>query len=122
MDVGDKSQSHPTLFPQRPFVPLLQTFRTTERILLRINIDTFTDPGHTSLGLSVLADTLMRDVLDHVCRKTNLDTAECSLALTSDSSLTPLNMDDTVANLINLKGSHNLILLTPLDRFSGHDE
>ncbi|KAJ7243904.1 hypothetical protein B0H12DRAFT_1129934 [Mycena haematopus] len=118
------SPTTPTFHRGQPFAPLAQTISSTERILLRINSDTWTDPGHFSVGLSVLPDTLMRDVFEKVCLKTKLDTTECSLALTSNGNLTPLDMDIfvTVADLMHLKDTHNLILLTSENGLTDCDE
>jgi hypothetical protein len=51
---------------------------------------------------------LLRDVLDRVCQKTKLELTECTLALAKDS--TPLDMEDTVADLGN---ERHLVLITP---------
>lgn len=51
----------------------------------------------------------MRDILERVCKKGRLDPAECALALAGDASLTPLVLDDTVADL----QSDTFVLVTP---------
>ncbi|KAJ6602631.1 hypothetical protein DFH09DRAFT_1270528 [Mycena vulgaris] len=71
----------------------------SENVLLRIAVNTATDPGHVSITLAVPPDTRMRDVLGRVCRKTRLEVKECALVLAGDSALKPLAMDDTVADL-----------------------
>jgi len=96
---------------RRPFVPLQTAPSISDRILLRVSISTTTDPGHTSICLSVTPDTPMRTVLERVCRKTKLDMNECSLSIW-DSDFTLLDMDVKVADL----KSRSLILLTP-DQF-----
>ncbi|KAJ7872292.1 hypothetical protein B0H14DRAFT_2722166 [Mycena olivaceomarginata] len=105
--VANELESSAVLLRHRPSVPLPQFRVSSGRIVLRISINTPTDPGHTSVGLSVLPDTSMRNVLAHVCQKTNLETTGCSLVLASDSGRTPLDMNTTRA----------LVLLTPEGRF-----
>jgi hypothetical protein len=56
----------------------------------------------------------MRNVLAHVCQKTNLETTGCSLVLASDSGRTPLDINTTVADL---DSGESLVLLTPEGRF-----
>ncbi|KAJ7320801.1 hypothetical protein DFH08DRAFT_890228 [Mycena albidolilacea] len=112
--VANESQSSAVLLRHRPSAPLPQFRVSSGRIVLRISINTPTDPGHTSVGLSVLPDTSMRNVLAHVCQKTNLETTGCSLVLASDSGRTPLDMNTTIADLDSGEG---LVLLTPEGRF-----
>ncbi|KAF7361147.1 Non-specific serine/threonine protein kinase [Mycena sanguinolenta] len=104
----------------KPFAPIFQTIELSERILLRVNLETWTDLGHYSLGLSVLPDTPMPEVLAEVRRRTNLEKLDCGLALLADGNLTPLDMKTfvTVADLMHLQDTHHLVLLTPENGFS----
>ncbi|KAJ6452256.1 hypothetical protein C8R45DRAFT_847942 [Mycena sanguinolenta] len=47
------SQPPSTFGHRKPPAPMFQTIESSERILLRVNIETRTAPGHYSLGLSV---------------------------------------------------------------------
>lgn len=51
--VANELESSAVLLRHRPSVPLPQFRVSSGRIVLRISINTPTDPGHTSVGLSV---------------------------------------------------------------------
>ncbi|KAJ6589240.1 hypothetical protein B0H19DRAFT_1103360 [Mycena capillaripes] len=91
-------------------IPTPSVFRTTGKLILRVRINSSADPtGRTSVGLSVYDDTIIRDVLDLVCRKTKHEPSKCKLALAGDDAVNFLDLEDRVANL---KGRLELVLIT----------
>ncbi|KAJ7159956.1 hypothetical protein C8R43DRAFT_1124322 [Mycena crocata] len=89
----------------------------SEDIFVCISInDVSGSPGHVSTTLRLTEDTRMQDVLERVCWKAKLDrtrygnkAARYGLVVGGDSSLEPLAMDSTVADL---QGARQLLLVT----------
>ncbi|KAK7017597.1 Non-specific serine/threonine protein kinase [Favolaschia claudopus] len=113
-DFEGEERAYPSSNSLRPMSTALSPSQLSHRVGLRIELDTSTR-GNSSIGLSVLPNTSMRDILYHICLKANLETTNCGFALAdADGDLTPLDMNISVASW---ERKNDLMLLTPEGRF-----
>ncbi|KAK7018484.1 Non-specific serine/threonine protein kinase [Favolaschia claudopus] len=113
-DFEGEERAYPSSDSLRPMSTALSPSHLSDRVGLRIELDTSTR-RNSSIGLSVLPNTSMRDILYHICLKANLETINCGFALAdADGNLTPLDMNISVASW---ERKNDLMLLTPEGRF-----